>query len=126
LTCASTGTGNHTLRLENAENLVSGNDLYLGNAVGVTEDFTDPVLSMSISLHAPLKVLLLGGSGALLRKLGDLLDDLLGSGLEPRRGSTRVGDGRSRYSLSVAVKTTHCSGCEATVEGDEMGWRMES
>jgi hypothetical protein len=42
LTCASTRTGNHTVGLENAEDLVSSDDLGLGDTVGVTEDFTDP------------------------------------------------------------------------------------
>jgi hypothetical protein len=51
-------------------------------------------------------------SSTLLCKLADLVDDLLGSGLQPRRRSSRVWDGRGRYALSVAVKTTH---------GDESG-----
>jgi hypothetical protein len=52
--------------------------LGLGDTVRVTKDLTN-----------------LGGSGALLRELLDLLDDLLGSGLEPRRRVARVGDGGS-------------------------------
>lgn len=67
--------------------------LDLGNAVRVTKDLTN-----------------LGGSGALLCELADLVNDLLGGGLQPRRGVARVGDGRGRYSLSVAVKTTHFRG----------------
>ena len=64
--------------------------LHLSNAVGVTEDDTD-----------------LRGSGTLLRELADLVVDLLGGGLEPCGRAARVGDGRSRYSLSVGVKSTH-------------------
>ena len=82
-----------TVRLEDSENLVTSDDLDLSDTVRVTEDLAN-----------------LRGSGALLRKLGDLLDDLLGSGLEPRRRVARVGDSRGRYALSVAVKTTHCEG----------------
>jgi hypothetical protein len=52
----------------------------------------------------------LGGSGALLCELADLLNDLLGSGLQPSGGVARVGDGGGRYALSVAVKTTHFGG----------------
>lgn len=40
-------------------------------------------------------------------ELADLVNDLLGGGLEPGRGGTRVGDGRARNALSLAVKTTH-------------------
>lgn len=65
--------------------------LDLGNAVGVTENDTN-----------------LRGSGALLRELADLVNDLLGGGLEPCRGVAAVGDGRGAYALSVGVKTTHC------------------
>lgn len=58
--------------------------------MGVTENDTD-----------------LGRGGTLLRELADLLDDLVGRGLEPRRGGARVGNRRGRNTLSVAVKTTH-------------------
>ena len=54
----------------------TSDDTDLGNAVGVAQDDTD-----------------LRGSSTLLGELADLLDDLLGGGLEPRRGSARVGDG---------------------------------
>ena len=49
----------------------------------------------------------LRGSGTLLCELANLLNILLGGGLQPRRGVARVGDGGGRYALSVAVKTTH-------------------
>ena len=49
----------------------------LGNTVGVTEDNTN-----------------LGRGGALLRELADLVNDLLGGGLEPRGRGARVRDRR--------------------------------
>lgn len=58
--------------------------------MGVTENDTD-----------------LGGGRALLGELADLVNDLLGGGLEPRRGVAGVGDGGGRNALSLAVKTTH-------------------
>lgn len=76
-TCASAGAGNRTVTLEDSENLVSSDDLDLGDTVRVTKDLTD-----------------LRRSGALLCELADLLDDLLGSGLEPRRWVAAVGDSR--------------------------------
>jgi len=110
LTCASTWAGYRTVRLQDTEDLVTGNNcgesadaqsrpecaqltLDLGNAVRVTEDLAN-----------------LRGSGTLLCELADLLNDLLGSGLQPSRGVARVGDGGGRYALSVAVKTTHFDG----------------
>ena len=67
--------------------------LDLGNAVRVTKDLTN-----------------LGGSGTLLCELANLLNNLLGSSLQPGGRVARVRDGGSRYSLSVAVKTTHFRG----------------
>ena len=58
--------------------------------MAVTEDNTD-----------------LRGGGTLLRELADVLNDLLGGGLQPRRRGTRVGDGGRGNALSLAVKTTH-------------------
>lgn len=80
MTCAlfsSTRTGNRTVGLENSEDLVASDDLDLGDTVRVTKDLTD-----------------LRRSGTLPGELADLLDDLLGSGLEPRRGVAAVRDGR--------------------------------
>lgn len=68
----------------------TSDDLDLGNSVGVTQDDTD-----------------LGWGGTLLGQLADLVDDLVGGGLEPRGSAAAVGDGGSRNSLSVGVKTTH-------------------
>lgn len=103
----------HTRALEDTEDLVActvavstsafqhtsgvpkhtGHDLDLGNTVGVTENDTD-----------------LRGGRALLGELADLVDDLLGGGLEPRRRVARVGDGGGRDALALAVKTTHVDG----------------
>jgi hypothetical protein len=70
----------------------TSNNLDLGDTVRVSEDNTD-----------------LGWSCTLLGELADLVDDLLGSSLEPRRRSAGVWDGRGRNALSFAVKTAHCS-----------------
>lgn len=63
--------------------------------MGVTEDNTD-----------------LGRSGTLLGQLADVVDNLLGGGLEPRGGGARVGERRGRNALALGVKTTHfcCEG----------------
>jgi len=82
------------IRLEDAENLVTSDNLDLRNTVRVPEDNTD-----------------LRGSCTLLGELADLVDDLLGGGLEPGGRGARVGDGAGGYTLSVAVKTTHDGGC---------------
>lgn len=55
----------------------TGDDLDLGDSVGVTQDDTD-----------------LGRGGTLLGQLADLVDDLVGGGLEPRGGAAAVGDSR--------------------------------
>ena len=52
----------------------------------------------------------LRGGSALLGELADLVDDLLGGGLEPRGRVARVGDGGGRDALAIAVKTTHVDG----------------
>lgn len=52
----------------------------------------------------------LGRGGTLLGQLADLLNNLLGGGLEPRWRVAAVGDGRSRDTLSLGVKTTHFGG----------------
>lgn len=61
--------------------------------MGVTEDNTN-----------------LRRGGTLPGELADLLDDLVGGGLEPRGGVARVGDGRGRNALSVGVHATHLGG----------------
>jgi len=86
--------GVRTLSLEDAQNAVTGDNLDLGNAVGVTEDDTN-----------------LRRGGTLPGELANLLDDLLRSGLEPGGGSARVGERRGGDTLSLGVKTTHLGGC---------------
>jgi hypothetical protein len=73
---------------------LTGDNLHLGNTVGVTEHDTD-----------------LGRSGTLLGQLADLIDNLLRSGLEPCWGSAGVRDRRGRYAFSVGVKSSHFGGC---------------
>lgn len=68
--------GAQAVRLEDAEDLVSGNDLDLSNAVAVPEDLTN-----------------LGRSSTLLCETADLLNDLLGGGLQPSRRAAGVRDG---------------------------------
>lgn len=71
----------------------TGDDLDLGNTVGVTENDTD-----------------LRGSGTLPGELANLVDDLVGGGLQPRGGSARVGDRGGRNALALAVKSAHLVG----------------
>lgn len=68
----------------------TSNNLDLGNTVGVTEDDTN-----------------LGGSSTLTGELADLLDNLLGGGLQPGGSGARVGEGAGRHALTLAVKSTH-------------------
>lgn len=49
----------------------------------------------------------LTGSCALLGQLADLVNDLIGGGLQPCGRSARVGDRGRGNTLSVAVKTAH-------------------
>jgi len=61
--------------LEDSENLVASNHLHLRNTVRISKNNTD-----------------LRWSSTLLRKLADLVHDLLRGGLEPRRRSPGVWD----------------------------------
>jgi len=58
--------------------------------VGVTEDNTD-----------------LGGGGTLLGQLADVVNNLVGGGLEPCGSGARVGESGGGNALALAVKTTH-------------------
>ena len=73
------GSVKRTLGLEDTENLVTGDEADLGDAVGVTEGNTD-----------------LGGGQALAGELDDLVNNIVGGGLEPRRGRAAVGEGGGR------------------------------
>lgn len=76
----------------------TSNDLDLGNTVAVTQDHTN-----------------LRRRSALLGELADLLDDLLGRGLEPRRGVAAVGHSGGADTLSVGVHATHFGGLGGSV-----------
>ena len=71
--------GRHTVGLQDTEDLVTGDETDLGDTVRVTEGDTD-----------------LGGSETLASQLGDVVDDILGGGLEPRRRSATVREGGGR------------------------------
>lgn len=68
----------------------TGDNLDLGNAVGVTEDDTD-----------------LRRGSTLSGELADLVDDLVGGGLQPRGGGAGVGESGGRNALALAVKSAH-------------------
>jgi hypothetical protein len=68
----------------------TGDSLDLGDTVAVTEDNTD-----------------LRRRSTFPGELANLIDDLLGGGLDPRSRLARVGDGGGRNALSLGVKTTH-------------------
>lgn len=76
-----------------SRNVHTGNNLDLGNAVGVAQDDAN-----------------LRRSGTLSGELGDLLDDLLGGGLQPCRRGARVGERGGGNALALAVKTAHVDG----------------
>ena len=78
------------MRLENAKNLVTGDEANLGDTVRVAESDTD-----------------LRGSETLPGELGDVLDDVLGGGLQPGRRGAAVGEGRGRNALAGSVHATH-------------------
>ena len=67
------------MRLEDTEDLVTSDKAHLGDAMRVTKGNTD-----------------LRGSQTLAGEFDNLINDILGSGLEPRRGSTAVREGRGR------------------------------
>ena len=71
--------------------------------MGITEDDTN-----------------LRGRGTLPGELADLVRDLVGRGLEPRRRVPRVRDRRRRDTLALAVKPTHFVGCVSVNGGVSM------
>lgn len=72
------------MALENTEDLVSRHEADLGDTVAVPQDDTD-----------------LGGSETLPGELHDVVDDILGGGLQPRRGSAAVREGRGGWARAV-------------------------
>lgn len=77
--------GGKTSALEDTEDLVTSNETDLGDTLAVTELDTD-----------------LRGGHTLTGELDDLLNNLLGGGLEPRGGSATVGQSRARDTLSLS------------------------
>jgi len=75
---------------QDTKDLVTSDNLHLRDTVRISEQDT-----------------YLRGSGTLTGELADLVDNLVGGGLEPAWGGPRVGDGGRRDSLSIRVKATH-------------------
>ena len=73
-------SGQRTLGFEDTEDLITGDEAYLGDTVRVAEGNTD-----------------LGGGQTLAGELDDLVDNILRGGLEPRRGSAAVRESGGRY-----------------------------
>ena len=84
--------------------ILTGDKLDLGDTVAVAKDNTN-----------------LRGSGTLTGELGDLLNNLLGGGLQPRRSGARVGESGGRNALSLAVKSTHLVGFVLVVAAERLG-----
>jgi len=78
--------GAKTVSLEEADDLVTGDVLDLGDAVGVTEDNSN-----------------LRRGKTLLGELADLVHNLLSGGLEPSGGRAAVGEGGAGNTLSIEV-----------------------
>jgi hypothetical protein len=74
----------HTVGTEDADDLASGQVLDLSNSMGVTEEDTD-----------------LGWGQTLLGEFDDKFVDFLGRGLQPAWGTTAIGDGGSRNTLTI-------------------------
>lgn len=92
-------------------NFHTGDKLDLGNAVGVTEDDTD-----------------LRRGSTLSGELADLVDDLVGGGLQPRGGGAGVGESGGRNALALAVKSAHlvCLAAAVVVMLRMVSSRLES
>lgn len=88
---------------------LTSDNLDLGNAIGVTKEDTD-----------------LRRGDTLAGQLANLLNNLLGGGLQPRRRVARVGDGGGRDALSLAVKSGHfCEVGGGSGDDDERCWGIE-
>lgn len=90
------------LKLTNSENLVSGDNLDLCDSVAIPQDNTN-----------------LRWSGTFTGELGDLINNLVGGGLQPCWSSAGVWNGRGRNALAVAVHATHSGG------GLRSAWRCK-
>jgi len=80
------GSARLTVGLQDSENLVTGDELDLGDAVRVSEDDAD-----------------LGRGETSSGELEDLVGDLLRGGLGPRRLGSSVRESRGAHALSFAV-----------------------
>ena len=96
----------HTSELQEAQDLVAGDALDLGDTHGVTKSDTD-----------------LRGGHTLLGQLADLLNDILGSHLDPRSGLALVRQSGAAHTLTLAVHATHgiCLAKEEKME--QTRWR---
>jgi hypothetical protein len=79
-----------TGRLQDSEDLVASHVLDLTDTLRISQDDTN-----------------LGRSQTLASKLADLVADLFGGGLQPRRRGTLVRQSRCRHTLTWSVHTTH-------------------
>jgi len=79
-----------TVGLQDTEDLVTSNEADLGDPMGVAQGDTD-----------------LGWGQALASELSNVLDDILRSGLKPRRRRATVGKSRGRNALAGSVHATH-------------------
>lgn len=91
----------HTIPFQYPQDLVASHDLDLRDTMAVPQHDTN-----------------LRRRGALLRELADLVDDLLGRGLQPGGRGARVGDGGGADALAVAVHATHDGGGGCVVGGE--------
>ena len=83
--------GRRTVGLQDTEDLVTSDETHLWDTVRVTEGYTD-----------------LGGGKTLPRQLGDVLDDILWSRLEPGRGSAAVGESGGRWTQRLETLPSIC------------------
>jgi len=104
-----------TVRLEDSQDLVAfdGRQYQTSTPRGLQKQHTSHDSDLGDTVRVSEDDADLRGRRALLRELADLLDDLVGRGLEPSRRVARVRNRRGRNTLSRAVKTTHdCGGGE--------------
>lgn len=73
-----------TLRLEDTEDLVTGDETNLGDTMRVAEGDTD-----------------LGGGQAFAGEFDDVFNDILRGGFKPRRGCPAVREGRGRWKQRI-------------------------
>ena len=86
----------------------TSDDLDLSDTVGVTENDAN-----------------LGRGSTLSGELADLLNDLVGSGLEPGGSGAGVGESGGRNALALAVKSTHLVGFVLVVAAERLGEVVE-